>query len=248
MCVFVLLSKRTRKIIDFSFLFLSCDIICRLLARDGATVIAADRKIHKAEETLKLLNRDGKAIELDVSSSVSVNDAVEACIAEYKRPPSILVNSAGIIRDSWLLKMSEPDYDIVLDVNLKGTFLVMQYFAKAMVDYKVQGSIINLSSIVARNGNMGQANYAPSKAGVEALTKVAAKEFGKFNIRVNAVVPGFIESPMTEDVPDEAKKVFVSQCAMHRLGQPEEVAEAIAFLASDKASYVNGCTLEVNGG
>uniref|UniRef100_A0A336M7G9 (3R)-3-hydroxyacyl-CoA dehydrogenase n=1 Tax=Culicoides sonorensis TaxID=179676 RepID=A0A336M7G9_CULSO len=221
---------------------------CRLLARDGATVIVADRKLNKAEETLKLLNRDGKAIELDVSSSISVNQAVENVIAEYKRPPSILVNSAGIIRDSWLLKMSEPDFDLVLDVNLKGTWLVMQYFAKAMVDYKVQGSIINLSSIVARNGNMGQSNYAPSKAGVEALTKVAAKEFGKFNIRVNAVVPGFIESPMTDVVPDEAKKAFATQCAMHRLGQPEEVAEAIAFLASDKASYVNGCTLEVNGG
>lgn len=221
---------------------------CRLLARDGATVIAADRKLNLAEETLKQLQRDGKALQMDVSSSVSVIQGLDECITEYKRPPSIVVNSAGIIRDSYLLKMSEPDFDIVIDVNLKGTFLVMQYFAKAMVDYKVQGSIINLSSIVARNGNIGQSNYAPSKAGVEALTKVAAKEFGKFNIRVNAVVPGFIESPMTANIPSSAKDTFKELCALKRLGTPEEVAECIAFLAGEKSSYVNGCTLEVNGG
>lgn len=219
-----------------------------MLARDGATVIAADRKLNLAEETVKLLQRDAKPLAMDVSSSVSVIQALDECIAEYKRPPSIVINSAGIIRDSYLLKMSEPDFDIVIDVNLKGTFLVMQYFAKAMVDYKLQGSIINLSSIVARNGNIGQSNYAPSKAGVEALTKVAAKEFGKFNIRVNAVVPGFIESPMTANIPSSAKDTFKEQCALSRLGTPEEVAECIAFLASDKSSYVNGCTLEVNGG
>lgn len=222
--------------------------IYRLLARDGATVIAADRKLELAEETVNLLNRDAKALQVDVSSSVSVIQALDQCINEYKRPPSIIVNSAGIIRDSYLLKMSEPDFDIVLDVNLKGTFLIMQYFAKAMVDYKLAGSIINLSSIVARNGNIGQSNYAPSKAGVEALTKVGAKEFGKFNIRVNAVVPGFIESPMTANIPSAAKDTFKEQCALKRLGTPEEVAEAISFLASDKSSYVNGCTLEVNGG
>lgn len=195
-----------------------------------------------------MLNRDGRALQCDVSSSVSVIQALDECINEYKRPPSIVVNSAGIIRDNYLLKMSEPDFDIVIDVNLKGTFLIMQYFARAMADYKVQGSIVNLSSIVARNGNIGQANYAPSKAGVEALTKVAAKEFGKFNIRVNAVVPGFIDSPMTQTIPEETKKIFIQQCAMKRFGTPEEVAETIAFLASDKSSFVNGCTLEVNGG
>lgn len=220
----------------------------RLLAHDGATVICADRRLTLAEETQKLLQRDSKSLQIDVSSSVSVIQALDECISMYKRPPTIVVNSAGIIRDSYLLKMSEPDFDIVIDVNLKGTFLVMQYFAKAMVDYKLAGSIINLSSIVARNGNIGQSNYAPSKAGVEALTKVAAKEFGKFNIRVNAVVPGFIETPMVEAVPSHAKTVFTEQCALKRLGKPEEVAECISFLASDKSSYVNGCTLEVNGG
>lgn len=218
------------------------------MARDGATVIAADRKLELAEETVKLLQRDAKSLQCDVSSSVSVIQALDECISTYKRPPTIVVNSAGIIRDSYLLKMSEPDFDIVVDVNLKGTFLVMQYFAKAMVDYKLAGSIINLSSIVARNGNIGQSNYAPSKAGVEALTKVAAKEFGKFNIRVNSVVPGFISTPMTADIPSTAKTAFVEQCALRRLGQPEEVAEAVTWLACEKSSYVNGCTLEVNGG
>jgi 17beta-estradiol 17-dehydrogenase/3alpha(17beta)-hydroxysteroid dehydrogenase (NAD+) len=220
----------------------------KLLARDGCTVICADRKLNLAEDTVKYLQRDSKPLQMDVSSSVSVIQALDECISTYKRPPSVVVNSAGIIRDSYLLRMSEPDFDLVIDVNLKGTFLVMQYFAKAMVDYKLAGSIINLSSIVARNGNVGQSNYAPSKAGVEALTKVAAKEFGKFNIRVNAVVPGFISTPMTENIPSHAKTVFTEQCALKRLGTPEEVAECINFLASDKSSYVNGCTLEVNGG
>lgn len=125
----------------------------------------------------------------------------------------------------------------------------MQHFAKAMVDHEVtNGSIINLASIVGKFGNLGQANYSASKAGVEAMTRVASKEFGKFQIRVNAILPGFIDTPMTEFVPQKVKDIMVQQCAMRRFGQPEEIAEVIAFLASDKSSYINGASIDVTGG
>lgn len=117
--------------------------------------------------------------------------------------------------------MSEADFDFVMNVNLKGTFLVLQAFARSMVEYKVSGSFINLASIVGRTGNIGQSNYAPSKSGVETLTRVASKELAKYNIRVNAVVPGFIESPMTAKIPDKIKEMVVQQCALKRFGKPE---------------------------
>ena len=124
----------------------------------------------------------------------------------------------------------------------------MQAFAKAMSEYKVGGSIVNLASIVGKTGNIGQANYSSSKSGVEAMTRVASKEFGKFNIRVNAVLPGFITSPMTDKVPQKVKDIMTGQCALKRFGNPEEIAEVIAFLASEKSSYVNGASIEVTGG
>lgn len=124
----------------------------------------------------------------------------------------------------------------------------MQAFGKAMTEYKVGGSIINLASIVGKTGNIGQANYSSSKSGVEAMTRVASKEFGKFNIRVNAVLPGFITSPMTDKVPQKVRDIMTGQCALKRFGNPEEIAEVIAFLASEKSSYVNGASIEVTGG
>lgn len=163
--------------------------------------------------------------------------------------PSILVNSAGITRDNWLLKMTESEFDDVYKVNLKGTFLMTQLFAKAIIENNVSsGSVINISSIVAKINNVGQANYAATKAGVISFTKVASKEFGKFNIRVNAVLPGFIDTPMITTVPDNIRNKFIEQCPLKRLGNPNEVAEVIAFLASEKSSYVNGAAIEVTGG
>lgn len=129
-------------------------------------------------------------IELDVTNSQSINNVLEEVINKYKRPPSLIVNSAGITRDSFILKMDESDFDLVLNVNLKGTFLVMKHAVQKMCDYKIGGSVVNISSITAKIGNIGQSNYAPSKAGVECLTRVASKEFAKFGIRVNSVIPG----------------------------------------------------------
>lgn len=162
------------------------------------------------------------SLELDVSSSENIKTALNKMIAKYKKSPSIVVNSAGITKDNFLLKMSEQDFDDVVNVNLKGTFLIMQNFAQAMIDHNIGGgSIINLASIVGKTGNIGQANYASSKAGVESITRVASKEFGKFNIRVNAILPGFIQSPMTDKIPDKIKEMAVQHCAMKRFGQPE---------------------------
>lgn len=159
---------------------------------------------------------------MDVSSQESISNTLGEIISKYKKPPSIIVNSAGITRDNFILKMSESDFDAVINVNLKGTFLVMQNFAKAMVEHDITaGSIINLASIVGKTGNIGQANYASSKAGVESMTRVASKEFGKFNIRVNAVLPGFIQTPMTDIVPEKVKQMVTSMCALKRFGQPE---------------------------
>lgn len=225
-------------------------VASKLLSRDGAIVVAVDRNGKAAEETIQNLNsqHDNSAFEMDVSSSASVSKVLDATLEKYKRPPMIVVNSAGITRDNFMLKMPEEDFDAVINVNLKGTWLMLKQFGKAMVDHQVSGSMVNVSSIVARNGNIGQSNYSPSKAGVEAMTKVVAREFGRYNIRVNAVVPGFIETPMTESLPQKVKDMVVMQCALRRFGKPEEIAEVIAFLASDKSSYMNGTSVEVTGG
>ncbi|XP_055708358.1 estradiol 17-beta-dehydrogenase 8 [Phlebotomus papatasi] len=222
---------------------------CRILARDGATIIAADRNLDTAEETVKLLESPShSSVKIEVGNSASIRDALAFCLEKYKSTPSVVVNSAGITRDSFILKMPEEDFDAVINVNLKGSFTVMQTFARSMVEQKVSGSIINLSSVVAKFGNLGQANYSASKAGVEAMTRVAAKEFGKFNIRVNAILPGFINTPMTGTVPDKVKNMIIQQTALKRFGEPEEIAEVIAFLASDKSSYVTGASIDVIGG
>ncbi|GAB0090296.1 estradiol 17-beta-dehydrogenase 8 [Sergentomyia squamirostris] len=222
---------------------------CRILARDGATVIAADRNLATAEETVTLLGDPShSSVKVEVDSSASIQEALAFCLEKYKKPPSVVVNSAGITKDNFIVKMREEDFDAVISVNLKGSFMVMQAFAKSMIAQKVSGSIVNLSSVVAKSGNLGQANYSASKAGVEAMTRVAAKEFGKFNIRVNAVLPGFINTPMTQTVPDKVKEMIIQQTALKRFGEPEEIAEVIAFLASDKSSYVTGASIDVIGG
>lgn len=124
----------------------------------------------------------------------------------------------------------------------------MKHVVQRMVEFKVGGAIVNISSVTAKMGNMGQANYAPSKAAVETLTRVASKEFAKFGIRVNSVIPGFINTPMTDHVPDKVKDMVIKQIALRRFGEPEEVSDTIAFLASDKSSYVTGASIEVSGG
>ncbi|XP_030757366.1 estradiol 17-beta-dehydrogenase 8 [Sitophilus oryzae] len=226
---------------------------CQCLAREGALVIAADKNIGSARETVeslpKLLSESHLSIEISVENASQVQAALKESLNTYSRAPSIVVNAAGITRDNFISKLSEADFDEVLDVNLKGTFLVIQTFANAIVEGKVEkASIINIGSVVAKFGNIGQGNYCASKAGVELLTKVAAREFGKVNIRVNTVLPGVIQTPMFNAVPEKVKAKFVERIPLARLGYPEEVAEVISFLASDKSSYINGASIEVTGG
>ncbi|XP_032515954.1 estradiol 17-beta-dehydrogenase 8 isoform X1 [Danaus plexippus] len=230
---------------------------CQVLSREGATVIAADRNYEAAMETIKKhaalasgsnATGDHTAVELDVSDSKSVQKLLQSTLNIYKTPPNIIVNCAGITKDNWLLKLSEQDYDSVLDVNLKGTFLVMQTFAKALTEASLPGSIINISSIVGKYGNMGQTNYSASKAGVVAMTQTAAKELGKFNIRVNAILPGFIKTPIISTVPDKVKENLLKLVPLGRLGEPSEIAEVITFLSSEKSSFITGAAIDVTGG
>ncbi|CRL00756.1 CLUMA_CG014012, isoform A [Clunio marinus] len=217
-------------------------------AQEGATVIVTDRKIKQAEETAKKLGGTHLPLELDVTNADNVQSVIEEAINKYKRPPSITVNCAGITRDAFILKMDDSDFDLVLNVNLKGTYLVMKHVVQKMIEHKVGGAIVNISSITAKMGNMGQCNYAPSKAAVETLTRVAAKEFAKFGIRVNTVIPGFVHTPMTDHVPDKVKELILKQIALKRFGEPEEISDTIAFLSSDKSSFVTGASIEVSGG
>ncbi|XP_062601474.1 estradiol 17-beta-dehydrogenase 8-like [Saccostrea cucullata] len=207
------------------------------------------RQYHWLTVILINLDRgDHQKYPCDVSNSASVNDLVNKIKERYSSAPHVVVNSAGITRDRTMMKLTEEDFDKVIDVNLKGTWLLNRAVGKAMLADKVPGSIVNISSLVGKTGNIGQTNYAASKAGVIGLTKSMAKEMGKFNIRVNAVLPGFIETPMTDVVPEHLIQMTKMLIPLGRLGNPEEIANTCAFLASDKSSYITGATIEVTGG
>ena len=159
----------------------------------------------------------------------------------------VVVNNAGVTRDTLMIRMDEKDWDLVLDINLKGAFLVSKLAAKIMMKQRA-GGIVNISSVVGLGGNAGQANYAASKAGLIGLTKSAAKELAARGITVNAVAPGFIQTEMTDHLPDAAKELFLNNIAMKRPGTPQDVAEAVLFLASDEAGYITGQVLAIDGG
>uniref|UniRef100_A0A8C5S9B3 (3R)-3-hydroxyacyl-CoA dehydrogenase n=1 Tax=Laticauda laticaudata TaxID=8630 RepID=A0A8C5S9B3_LATLA len=219
------------------------------LAREGATVAAADVDEAAAGETLRAMPPgDHRAARVDVSCAESVAELLRGLRARFSRPPTVCVNCAGVTRDEFLLRQSEAAFEAVLSVNLKGAFLVTQAVAKALVESGVSGgSIVHLGSVVGKVGNLGQVNYAASKAGVEALAKTAAKELARYGIRCNTVVPGFIRTPMTDKVPAKVLDKFAAMVPMGRLGEPEDVADVCAFLASDESRYITGASLEVTG-
>merc|ERR1711872_371518 len=200
-------------------------------------------------ETLGSLREDDHlSLTSDVSQAGSVNDCFNQILDKYKRAPDIIVNSAGITKDGFMLRMKEEDFDKVIDVNLKGTFLVTQAAANLMKEQQLPGSIVNIASIVGKTGNIGQANYTASKAGVIGFTKTAAKELGRFGIRVNVILPGFIKTPMTDVVPDKVKTGILSQIPLGDFGDPIDIAEATAFLACERSKYITGASFDVNGG
>jgi 3-oxoacyl-[acyl-carrier protein] reductase len=185
-------------------------------------------------------------LQFNVADLAQVEQAVEGIIKESGRL-DILVNNAGITRDGLLVRMKEEDWDQVLAVNLKGAFNCLKAAAKPMIKQR-GGRIINISSIVGIMGNAGQANYVASKAGLVGLTKSAARELASRNITVNAVAPGFIETAMTQNLPEKVREAMLAQIPLNRFGTPVEVAHAVAFLASDQAAYITGQVMHVNGG
>jgi len=220
-----------------------------LLAGKGADVAVSDINLEGASKTAKEiegLGRRGLALEGDVSSSADAQRIV-ATTVEQLGGIDILVNNAGITRDGLLLRMTEEDWDAVLNVNLKGTFNCTKATVKHMMKRK-SGRIVNIASVVGVMGNAGQANYAASKAGIIGLTKSIAREYAQRGINVNAVAPGYIETPMTEALAEKVKGELKGQIPMARLGTAMDVASAVYFLVSDASSYITGHVLNVNGG
>ncbi len=220
------------------------------LASYGAVVIINyNGSKDKADEVVQEIEKNGgKAVSYgcNVADYEAVEGMMKDIVKDYGRL-DILVNNAGITKDGLLMKMSEADYDAVLDTNLKGTFNCIKHISRQMLKQKA-GRIINLSSVVGLYGNAGQVNYSASKAGIVGITKSVAKELGSRGITVNAVAPGFIVTEMTDAMPEDAKKQVADRIAMKCLGSVEDVAETVAFLASDKAGYITGQVICVDGG
>ena len=224
--------------------------VCLELARQGARVaVNYAGNAAAAEETVRAcdaLGAEAFAIQADVADAAACEAMVKEVLARFGRL-DILVNNAGVTRDGLMPMMKEADWDAVLDTNLKGAFHCMKAVYRPMMKQKY-GRIVNLSSIVGLRGNAGQANYAASKAGLIGLTKSMAKELAARNVTVNAVAPGFIDTDMTAALPEKAREAMLTTIPMGRLGQAEDVAQAVAFFAGDTSAYVTGQVLCVDGG
>jgi 3-oxoacyl-[acyl-carrier protein] reductase len=223
--------------------------VALLLARNGADLVVSDINLEKAQETAKEIQAIGRkalAVKVDVANLRDVERMVQA-VLEQLHQIDILVNNAGITRDKLILRMTEEDWDAVLNVNLKGTFNCTKAVIRHMSKQK-SGKIVNIASVVGEMGNAGQANYSASKAGVIGFTKTIAREFAQRGINVNSIAPGYVETPMTNALPEKVKEELKRMIPMERLGRPEDIAEAVLFLVSASSNYITGQVLNVNGG
>jgi 3-oxoacyl-[acyl-carrier protein] reductase len=222
---------------------------CIKFAQEGAKVVAADISLERAQETINLVREgggEGVAARVDVRDSESIATMVQGVVGQYGRV-DVLVNNAGIVKDSTLKNMTEEQFDDVIEINLKGVYNCAKGVIETML---AQGSgvILNTSSVVGLYGNFGQTNYAASKFGVIGMTKTWSRELGRKGIRVNAICPGFVSTPILMKMPEKVIKSIEERVPMGRLARPEEVANLFCFLASDEASYINGAAIEVTGG
>ena len=215
-------------------------------AGEGARIAICDVNPEAGAAAAKALGPEASFEQVDVASSTAVSSWVEGVFDKYGQI-DVLINNAGITRDGLIMRMKEEDWDAVISVNLKSVFNCIKSVSKIMVKQR-SGRIINLASVVGVMGNVGQANYVASKAGMIGLTKTVAKELGARGITVNAVAPGFIETDMTAVLSDKVKAFMLSMVPLQRAGTPQDVADAIAFLASDQAAYITGQVVHVTGG
>jgi 3-oxoacyl-[acyl-carrier protein] reductase len=218
-------------------------------AKEGADIVIADVNQQEAEKTaqeIEAMGRKTLALTMDVTDITKVEDAVNKILDKFGKV-DILVNNAGITKDNLLLRMGQPEWDAVLNVNLKGAFNCLKAVSKPMIKQRY-GKIINMASIIGIIGNPGQANYSASKAGLIALTKTAAKELASRNININAVAPGFIQTEMTAKLPENIQAKMKEAIPLAKFGTPEDVAAVCLFLASEESSYITGQTIVVDGG
>ena len=223
--------------------------IAAKMAQEGASVAIVDVNYENCcSVQAEILEQGGRALAIacDVTKREAVVSMTMEVVKNYGRV-DILVNNAGITRDALITELTDEQWDAVMNVNLKSMFICIQNVVKVMIPHS-KGKIVNIASIAGEMGNPGQTNYAASKAGVIGMTKSLAKELARKNICVNAVAPGFIDSEMTQAVPDKVKEFFVKQIPLGRMGKPSEIAAACAFLSSDEADYITGHVLRVNGG
>lgn len=223
--------------------------IAKELASMGYNMVLNDISMDRLEDVNREIKEMGVET-LPIAADISSYDEAESIISktkEYFGSVDVLINCAGITSDSLLVRMKEKDFDKVIAVNLKGSFNMMTHTAKVMMRQR-SGSIVNIASVVGITGNPGQTNYVASKAGLIGMTKSVARELASRGIRVNAVAPGYIRTPMTDVIPEKAKEAMINAIPLKRFGEPEDIADIVGFLCSDKASYITGQVLVVDGG
>jgi len=220
--------------------------IVEKLNQNGANILATGTRIEKLEELKKKFNNI-KIIKFDISQHEKIEEFIENATKELGGSLDCIVNNAGITKDNLTIRMSLEEWSKVININLTSTFLMCKYSIKKMLKNK-SGKIINITSVVGHTGNVGQANYTASKAGIVAMSKSLAIEYAKKNINVNCISPGFISTAMTDQIDEKFKETIIAKIPSNRLGKPEDIANAVNFLSSDQSDYINGETLHVNGG